>query len=652
VFGVVILPFILLSLIIADRGYGRRGSALLAAIVWGCALIFITEALSLFRALNFFGLSAAWLAASLALLFVYLRAGRKAGDEALRLAGWARTLVGGASPPTPLLMLVAAIALVIIAVGINALAAAPNSFDAMTYHMARVTHWIQNRSVEHYPTSALRQLYLNPWAEWAILHVQILSGGDRLANLVQWSSMIDSVAGVSLIAKQLGADVRGQILAAVAASTIPAGILQASGTQNDYVVAFWLICFVHCVLSLRTRPCLPYAFAAGASLGLALLTKGTAYIYAAPFLCWLAFDLYARLHRRAWTLYLAVGATALILNAGFYARNVGLFGSPLGVNRQGYIEGYKYSNDIFTVPALVSNVARNVSLHVGTPSARVNYYTEAAVYRLHGLLGLDPVDPRTTWMWISAPRFQIFPPRTNEYLAGNPLHLALILFSIAAAFKWRGQGERRDRLFYLAAVAFGFLIFCAYLRWQPWHARLHLPLFLLCSPLIAVALTSIPYRRLVNLIAVGLLVSALPYVLCNKERPLIASRLLHTTDSVFVRQRIDHYFFFNPPIKDSYFGAANFLSSQDCASVGLLIGHDDFEYPLWALFRAHGRRGVRIEHVGVNNASAEKYKEPPFDTFEPCAIFVRKPGLAAETGVNGRLFRRAFEAGDTQVFLK
>ena len=54
------------------------------------------------------------------------------------------------------------------AILVTALLGAPNGFDAVTYHLTRVEHWIQNASVRHYPTHITRQIQLSPMAEFAL----------------------------------------------------------------------------------------------------------------------------------------------------------------------------------------------------------------------------------------------------------------------------------------------------------------------------------------------------------------------------------------------------------------------------------------------------------------------------------------------------
>jgi 4-amino-4-deoxy-L-arabinose transferase-like glycosyltransferase len=103
-------------------------------------------------------------------------------------------------------------------------------------------------------------------AEYVTLHRQLLSGGDRLANLPQWFASMGSLFVVSLIAARLGATARGQALAALFCATLPMGILQSTSTQNDFVVAYWLACLVALVTDATTRGW-PWVVALGAALG-------------------------------------------------------------------------------------------------------------------------------------------------------------------------------------------------------------------------------------------------------------------------------------------------------------------------------------------------------------------------------------------------
>src|SRR6185436_4583982 len=144
----------------------------LGAALLGVALTLITEGLNLLG-----GIARGWIVASWAVAF--------------GIGLWARRRpVAGTPPSAPTRpMPRAAFVAVGSILGLTAtiaLLAPPNNWDSMTYHMPRVAHWAQAGSVAHYPTHILRQLWLGPWAEFGILHLYVLAGGDRLANLVQW----------------------------------------------------------------------------------------------------------------------------------------------------------------------------------------------------------------------------------------------------------------------------------------------------------------------------------------------------------------------------------------------------------------------------------------------------------------------------------
>ena len=177
-----------------------RSAILVVAVSGGIALSASTELLSLLGGLTFGWLLASWVmvlaAAGVFLASLRERCGLRRVDRL---------------PPLPTgldLVMAGWVALVVALSGATALFAVPITWDSMSYHLARIAHWGQNHTVAFYPTHIVRQLYQPPWAEYAMLHLYILAGGDRLANLVQWVAMAVSLVGVSVIARQLGAGPR------------------------------------------------------------------------------------------------------------------------------------------------------------------------------------------------------------------------------------------------------------------------------------------------------------------------------------------------------------------------------------------------------------------------------------------------------------
>lgn len=291
-----------------------------AAVVWGLLVAGITEFLSEIGFLNFSGIFAFWLWLDLILGFIVVRK--------VKLKNYAANFQIVKIQPF-LALLLSAVALITLTLGLIAVVAPSNNWDSLDYHLPRVVHWIQNGSVEHYPTSYTPQLYSPPWSGFAILHSYILSGGDRLANLVQWFSMLGSLIGVSLIAKQLGGDLRSQVFSVVLCATIPVGILHSTNAKDTYVVAFWLVCFVFYVVSANNQKITwTHVLKMSASLGLAVFSKGTGYIYGLPFaILFLLMD-FRRDRAQAWKHILAIGAIIALINSNHYLRNVELFGAP------------------------------------------------------------------------------------------------------------------------------------------------------------------------------------------------------------------------------------------------------------------------------------------------------------------------------------
>jgi hypothetical protein len=607
-----------------------RESFLAAAIVTGLFIVASSEFLSIFHALSRSWLVVIWTAGgavSVSCCVLQL------------LKTKPRLDMGRASWPMLWTLPILGVIAIVIAVGLTAVVAPPNNWDSMTYHMSRVAHWAQNRTLALYPTHIPRQLPSAPGAELTLLHLYVLNGTDRFVNLVQWFSMLGSIIGTSLIAKQLGANLKGQILASVAAATIPMGILQGSTTQNDYVVSFWLVCFVGSALSTTTAGHRDWTrmLAVGGGLGLALITKPTAFVFAAPFAVWLGLRELRSGWKRGMSFLSIVAIIAVAVNVGFYMRNMWLNGSPLGLGEYPPADATPSStaNSIWTGPSIVSNMARNLAQQMGTPSGRVNRFIDRTTICLHRFLGIGISDPRTTFR--GSPEFRLNGLSFHEDLAGNPLHVLLIASVILLLLSTPQLRGRRVLLVYATAMVSQLLIYSLLLRWQLWGSRLQLPMFVLWAPLVGAVMSRALKTKVGFLTACVLLVLATPYVLWNSARPLTA----WTAGDLLVRSRRDiwhvdrdsMYFSNGPWLLDSYTNAARFVKSTNCTAIGLLMGENDLEYPFWVLLHAGDTRAVRIEHVGVEAAwGSTNY---PLGPFRP-GVIIRSDGKFGRELVVGR----------------
>src|SRR3990167_2359032 len=316
----------------------RAESFLTACVVWAVYLTLVTEFLSLFRAIHLPGLILAW---SAVIGFTYYTGRNRFFKQELIYPKDRSLDLSPAKCGLENKFYLAAIFAIVIITGIVAWFAAPNTWDSHTYHMARVAHWAQNQSVAHYATAELRQFYHPPWAEFAVLHFQVLTQSDQFSSLVGWFSMIASLITCGLLTARLGGNRRTILLSMFIAAAIPVGILLASSTKNDYVAAFWILAFVYYLFKHHEKPSQWTVAALGSCLGIALLTKGFSFIYLIPYLAWMAFR-----EIRKVTFLTGIGritmvlAIALALNAGNLLRNILLCGPPGGSEWKTSIPSY------------------------------------------------------------------------------------------------------------------------------------------------------------------------------------------------------------------------------------------------------------------------------------------------------------------------
>jgi hypothetical protein len=111
-----------------------------------------------------------------------------------------------------------------------------------------------------------------------------------------------------------------------------------------------------------------------------------------------------------------------------------------------------------------------------------------------------------------------------------------------------------------------------------------------------------------------LVLAAFPYALANSSRPIVGR------GSVLASERTKLYFTNRPELLDPYTNAANYIKRSGARDIGLIVGGDSYEYPLWVLLDDLAAEGHRIEHIDVENSTRKT--AVPSTGFDPELVVV------------------------------
>ena len=510
---------------------------------------------------------------------------------------------------------------------INSLIYPPNTLDAMAYHLPKVMHWVQNGNLDFYPTHYPSQLILAPFAEFVILHLQLLFNGDYFFNLVQWYSMIISCLTISLIAKELGCKTKFQIISVLFCATLPMGILQATSTQNDYVASMWLSIMVYFLLRYINKGLTKYIFAFAFALGLGILTKGTFYIYAFAFCVWITLHTIIKNRKNFFYLF-SIPLILLFLNFGHYNRNVILYDNPLGLSEDSVV----WTNEVKNIKTLTANLVRNSGLNLAVPNVKINKFTAKKITLFLESLNISTKDSRTTR---NANRGYYMPFSLYESSAPNTPHFIIIILLVLYIIYKKKLLYKEKYLFY--SLVSGYMLFSFLIRANGVQNRLLLPFFVLSSPLVGFVLCKLELNKFTKIIAICLSIYSIPYLLFNKSRPLLANLDFNNKEKIFNKpffledERNKLYFiadkFYNSrDTFDHYVEVTDLIKNSNCQQLGFDNQKNTYlEYPIWVMLRQNqNTTGSKIlfSSVNVKNKSTSIKKEE-----QNCAVLVWNTGL-------------------------
>ncbi len=472
----------------------------------------------------------------------------------------------------------------------------PNNYDSMTYHLARVAHWIGNQTVNFFPTSNSRENDTGPGAEYLLLVLQLLSGGDRLANSVQTTSFVILLISINVLVGYMRAPRALRVPLVLLFGTVPSFVLQATTTQNDLCAAVAALAVVSALRKplfgdvLRMKP--RDGVAIGLSVAAGYLIKPTSLMFVALFLLVAAVRMAvaaARGRGTAITTLVKPVTAALLVCALLCAPHIirkatyrGMLGAtesevtfPLS---SGWLRARRVVNPLVTV-------AHHVPLQ---PLNRALGELYAAASKLDrpgpARGGIDGFYAGHVW-------------RQYEDLAGAPFQfIATVAFS-ALGLVWAGVRRRgvRTALAVMLFPTVSWFLFHWIARNNQWIARYHAPWFVLAvlSTCWACHLARVNRSARVALVAVtwGVVVLALPYawstVMANELRPMTSSAM-----NKFDRAR--SYYAHNGALEAEHKRVLEIAAERSCSSLVILYGNDDvMEYQLtWQAVQ----QGIQIHH--------------------------------------------------------
>ncbi|MDX2196525.1 MAG: glycosyltransferase family 39 protein [Cytophagales bacterium] len=471
----------------------------------------------------------------------------------------------------------------------------PNNWDSMTYHMARVMHWVQNNNIEFYPTHIDRQLFNPPLAEYVILHWFLITGSDIASNMVQYISFIVSLILIANTVQFFGGNKKNQLIGVLMLCTMPQAILQATNTKPDFTMSFLCVCCVHYTLKYLNKFKIDDVAIASLSFGLALFAKSSGIIFLLPILGFLLlYGLLIRKFKSVFYVLLFFAISAATINWNYWQRNKEAFGNIQGPSFNTYYQ----LNQSYEPNVIISSILKHSSLHI-CGSFYINYWFSDIIINsfsnfiveIHKKLAIDINDTNNTLQG-TIYNFNRYSNLDEDY-AGNFCIFLFFIFTSMYFLITVKNIKNSIFIYFTIGVIISYLFACTILKFSPWHSRLHLPFFLLICISISLYISKL-HENIQYIACLICFALAIPYIVMGTPRSIVKDEKLcnkWTRDEwMFIKKG-------GQPLLDLY-QISDTIHKYKYTKIGVIMGADDWDYPLFIILKRNNT-DLKLYHINV-----------------------------------------------------
>lgn len=486
----------------------------------------------------------------------------------------------------------------------------PYNWDSMTYHLGRIVHWYQNRSIEHYATNIDRQVASPVLGSFINLNIYaMLNENDRLLNLVQCFSYFTSGLLVCAVTRKLGCSKKYCVMACALFLSMPIAFGEALTTQTDNISAMYALGVIYLLLDFcNVREKLVYnrhtalqVIMLGFCVSFAYLAKPSVGIGILCFAIWLLIISIIRKDSIVVVMKLIItavpGMILVVLPETW--RNLLTFHSVSASNvSSGQLIGS------FHERYLAVNFLKNFTSNM--PSVWL-YDSSAAIWkfvvRFARWVNIDIDDAAIT---NNEAEFVVRDAQTYAHSSAvNPIIVWLLVITFITLIvmfrklEWKKLKSIKAGYYLTSVIAF--LTFCTILKWSPWRNRYMIfYLALLCPAIVSVIEWSM---RNIKQEKIEVAFAAIVWFCMLTE---IAGLFIYHSEKAFEKGKEERYFLSRTEEYVPYREVTDYLLENNDKEIGLLLGSDTYEYPIWKMADAD-----RIEHVCVENET-QIYEDKEF----------------------------------------